>query len=291
MRGDHGYRLRDFEEIKQRVTGDIGKLNERLLRISRAVLRDAKDHRAIKTPPGMIVLSFFRKAVNTFEAIEALKKKRLIEECWILLRVLLETHVNLVYFMRNDPREMTLRYLDASLLEKIKHLREVSYYQGTPMAAEFDRGDWEKKAAEIRGRYDKANFEALRRNGFSCLSFEKRAEIVGLKALYQYCYRIASRSVHTFDPAETPVFGVAFRGKRPAKTQLLRARREQLEANQNALLGRLAFLISEFTRNHRSLELILIAAGYDKFLDNARTGVRQSPRSPGPAGTWMLWPF
>jgi hypothetical protein len=217
---ERSYRLRDFEDIKRRVTADISQLNERLLRVSRAVLKDATNHRAIKTPPGMIVISFFRKAVNTFAAIEVLKKNRLIEECWILLRVLLETHVNLVYFYRNDPREMTRRYLDASLLDKLKHIREVNYYQGTSMAAQFDRAEWEKREAEIRGGYDKSAFEALRRNGFSGLSFEKRAEAVGLKELYQFCYRIASRSVHTFDPAETPVFGVAFRGKRAAKTGL-----------------------------------------------------------------------
>src|SRR5713101_346632 len=109
----HGeVRLRPISEIKKRVTGDISKLNRRLLRASRRLQRTAKAHPAIRSVPGRIVISLFRKAVNTFEGIEILKRKRLIEEAWILLRVLLEAHVNLAYFLTHDPKEMVHRYLD-----------------------------------------------------------------------------------------------------------------------------------------------------------------------------------
>jgi hypothetical protein len=142
-------RLRPPDEIKKRVTGDISKLNQRLLRVSRTLEREAAKHAAIRTVPGRILISFFGKAVNTFEAIEALKRKRLNEEAWVLLRVLLETHVNMVYFLTRDPRDMVYRYLDGSLLDKMKHLREVNFYAGTPMDSSFDKNEWEKRESEI----------------------------------------------------------------------------------------------------------------------------------------------
>ena len=154
----------------------------------------------------------------------------------MLLRVLLEAHVNLVYFWTHDPKEMVHRYLDASMLEKLKHLREVNFYEGTPDGRQFDREHWEKAEQEIKARYTTPDFLALRKQGFTGLPFEQRAKAVHMAKMYQYCYRIASRSVHTFDPAETPVFATAYKGRQHAKYDLLRSRREQLEANQDMLL-------------------------------------------------------
>jgi Family of unknown function (DUF5677) len=114
-----------------RVTGDIRKLNQRLLGVSERIAAAAHEHDVTQSPPGKILLSLFQKAVNTFKAIEVLKKERLIEEAWILLRVLLETHVNLFYFIRGDREVMTRRYLDAAMLDKLKQLREVNFYEGT----------------------------------------------------------------------------------------------------------------------------------------------------------------
>jgi hypothetical protein len=268
-------RLRPISEIKKRVTGDITKLNSRLLRVSRRLERVAKKDRAIRSAPGRIVISLFRKAVNTFESIELLKRRRLIEESWVLLRVLLEAHVNLVYFLTHDPKDMVRRYLDASMLDKLKHLREVKFYEGSSLAGQFDREEWEKIEGVIKGRYTGADFVALRKHGFTGLSFEQRAKAVAMEKMYQYCYRIASRSVHTFDPAETPVFAVAYKGRLDKKYDLLRSRREQLEANQNMLLGRLAYYLSEFVRDSLvTTELILIGVGYEKFCDAAKTLAR-----------------
>lgn len=282
-RGDSP-RLRPISEIKKRVTGDISKLNSRLLRISRRLEREAKKHLAIRSVPGRIVISLFRKAVNTFEGIEVLKRQRLIEESWVLLRVLLEVHVNLVYFLIHDPKDMVHRYLDASLLDKLKHLREVKFYEGTSLATQFVRDEWEKREAEIKAHYPGTDFGSLRKHGFTGLPFEQRAKAVGLEKMYQYCYRIASRSVHTFDPAETPVFATAFRGRPGAKYDLLKARREQLEANQNMLLGRLAYYLSKFIRSPLiSAELILIGLGYEKCRDMAET-LEQMTRVQGTPG-------
>jgi hypothetical protein len=60
-----------------------------------------------------------RKAVSTFRGIQMLKSERLIEESWILLRALLEVHINLIYFLKNDGTEMTRRWSDAAMLDKL----------------------------------------------------------------------------------------------------------------------------------------------------------------------------
>jgi Family of unknown function (DUF5677) len=278
-------RLRSIAEIKKRVTGDIAKLNSRLLRVSRRLERVAKKHRAIRSAPGRIVISLFRKAVNTFEAIELLKRRRLIEESWVLLRVLLEAHVNLVYFWLHDPKDMVHRYLDASMLDKLKHLREVNFYEGTALAETIKRQHWENVEGVIKDRYTDSDFKALRKHGFTGLSFEQRAKATHMEKMYKFCYRIASRSVHTFDPAETPVFAVAYKGRRHAKYDLLRSRREQLEANQNMLLGRLAYYLSQFVREAPiSTELMLIGVGYEKFRDAAKT-LERGPLKPDGGGS------
>ena len=281
-------RLRDPEDIKKRVTGDITKLNERLLAVGLRIVSVATRHEYFGTPPGKIALSFFRKAVNTFKAIQILKKDALTEECWILLRVLLEAHVNLLYFLRHDPLEMTKRYLDTSMLDKLKFLREVNFFEGTPQAV--DRGHWEHTETDIRSRYTHENITTMKRNGFTGLAFEQRANAVGLKTMYDYCYRIASRSVHTFDPAET-LFEIAGQGSE--RQAFLRSRRLQLDSNQNMLLGRIAFVISEAVKSHLTLELILLGLGYEKFRDNTPWLERfpQEPLSGDEAsdGSFYIW--
>ncbi len=258
----------------------------------RRLERIAKKHRAIRTVPGSVVISLFRKAVNTFDAIELLKRKRLIEESWILLRVLLEAHVNLVYFLTHDPKDMVTRYLDASMLDKLKHLREVNFYEGTPMASQImDRAQWESAEQEIRSRH--ADFAEIRKNGFTGLSFERRAKAVHMERMYQYCYRIASRSVHTFDPAATPVFAAAFKGRLGAKFDLLKSRREQLEANQNMLLGRLAYYLNVMVDDTlTAAELMILGVGYEKFRDGAKT-LERGPADAKPTaeddGGFRIW--
>jgi hypothetical protein len=214
----------------------------------------------------------YRKTVKTFEGIEVLKRRRLVEESWVLLRVLLEAHVNFVYYLSHEPTDMVHRYLDASVLDKLKHLREVGFYRGTSLEADIRQEDWDALEKKIKARYTDGEFVALRKNGFTGLSFQQRAKAVGLEEMYQYCYRIASRSVHSFDPAETPVFARALRGRVEVKYDLLRARREQLDANQNMLLGRAAYFMSKFIREPLiTMELVLIGVGYEKFRDRAKT--------------------
>jgi hypothetical protein len=82
--------FRPTSEIKKRVTGDIRKLNARLLKVSNRLAIQLQKHPVAETPQGRIMVALFRKAVNSFRAIQRLKADRLIEESWILLRVLLE---------------------------------------------------------------------------------------------------------------------------------------------------------------------------------------------------------
>jgi len=236
--------------------------------------------------------SFYRKAVNTFRAIEVLKQQRLIEEAWILLRVLLETHVNFVYFLKNDPKVMCQRYADAPVLDKLKHLREVSFYEGTPTAALHRREKWEAIEAEIQARYTAQEIKAMRRNGLTGLSFEDRTKVVGLKTMYEFCYRIASRSVHMFDPAETSIYAeYAFHGRAKEKRELLRLRRLQLESNQNMLLGRVSYLMAEFIRSPAaSARLMLAGLGYEKFRDKTSgPSLRDPDEESDRPGTFRIW--
>lgn len=284
--------LRDPEDIKSRVTGDIRKLNKRLLEVAVRLDAEARAHPIARTPPGRILTSFYRKAVNTFRAIQTLKERRLVEEAWILLRVLLETHVNFLYFLKNDPKTMCQRYADAAILDKLKHLREVNFYEGTSMASLHPPEKWEATEAEIQARYNAQEFKAIRRNGFTGLSFEERAKAVGLKTMYELCYRIASRSVHMFDPAETSLYShYAFRGRAKERRELLRLRREQLEANQNMLLGRLSYLLAEFIKSHfASAQLLLLGLGYEKFRNGTSGPLQPQPeQEPDAPGTFRIW--
>ena len=274
------------------MTGAVRKLNQRLLGVSERVAVAAQKHDIAQSPPGKILLSFFQKAVNSFKAIETLKNHRLIEEAWILLRVLLETHVNFFYFIRGDGEVMTRRYVDAAMLDKLKQLREVNFYEGTAAEKIHRRRDWEQAEIDIKGRYSAKEVEALKRNGFTGLSFQARSQAVGLKTMYEHCYRIASRSVHMFDPAETLFYSdYAFSGQRKEKQELLRLRREQLESNQNMLLGRVSFIMSELiNQTLLSAELTIIGMGYEKFRDRTTGAVVLEPNeTPDPPGTLRVW--
>jgi hypothetical protein len=225
--------------------------------------------------------------VNTFSAIEVMKRHRHIEEAWILLRVLLETHVNFVYFLKGDGRDMYKRYVHAAILDKIKHLREVDFYKDTPLAALHDPVQWEQDVSEIKKEYSQKDFNAICKHGFTGLNFQQRAQSVGLKTMYECCYRIASRSIHVFDPAETPVYSVAFKGRGKEKRELLKLRREQLEFNQNMLLGRPSYLIAEMIHSPlASIQLLQLGLGYEKFRD--KISGRAAPGLDAP-GTFRIW--
>ena len=261
------YRLRPAAEIKKRVTGDIRKLNGRLLVASNKIAIELQKHQIAKTPQGRIVVALFKKAVNTFRGIQMLKSDRLLEESFVLLRVLLESHINLIYFLKSrDATELTKRLSDAAILEKLKYLREVKFFEGTPLEKITTRADWAKKESEIAARYTKAEFHAMKKSGYSGLSVQARAEAIGLGSMYSNCYRITSRAVHTFDPAETGLMD--YLNDAGEVEELLVSRREMLDSTQNLLLGRLAFLMSEIVGDPLvSVRMLALGLGYEKYRD------------------------
>ena len=266
VRSSAGVRRRSVAELKGLVTGDIRKLNRRLLDVSTRLAVRLQRHPVAKTPQGRILVALFKKAVKTFRGIQVLKAERLIEESWIMLRVLLKTYINLIYFLGNDATELTRRWADASILEKLKYLRGVDFFEGTELAGTVSREAWQKLESEIKERYSEGEFHALKRYGFSALAVEARAEAVGLGREYQNLYRVASRSTHTFDPAETGMMDYV----RDEETVngLRMSRREALESTQNMLLGRLSLLLNGVVEDALiEMELWRLGIGYEKYRD------------------------
>lgn len=127
---------------------------------------------------------------------------------------------------------------------------------------------------------------AIRRNGYSGLSVKERAEAVGLLDTYQNCYRIASRSVHTFDPAETGLMD--YIDDKEYRNGLLSSRRERLEWTQNFLLGRLAYLLSELISDPIiSMKILLLGLGYEKYRD--KKDGKSTTDSEIDSGTFYVW--
>ena len=126
----------------------------------------------------------------------------------------------------------------------------------------------------------------MRRNGYSGLSVQQRAASVGLQSMYQDCYRIASRSVHTFDPAETGMMD--YLNDKKHQKDLLSSRRETLESAKNLLLGRLAFLLGEVVKNPvLSLQILLLGVGYEKYRDMKDDG--SATESETDPDTFYIW--
>jgi putative FmdB family regulatory protein len=279
--------FRTTSEIKKRVTGDIRELNKRLLEAANRVAILLQKHKIASTPQGAIMIALYKKVVNTFRGIQMLKTERLIEESWILLRVLLEAHINLVYFLQDDTTEKTRRWADALILEKLKYLKEVHFFEGTELEALNRRTDNEQAESDIVQRYSNDELKALKRFGFSGMSVQQRAESIGLLRMYQDVYRIASRSVHSFDPAET---GIVERSEtEQSRTTVLAARRETLESTQNMLLGRVSIQLSSAFVDDPVLkgELMLLGLGYEKYRDN-KDGVSTTDSEVDP-GTFYIW--
>jgi hypothetical protein len=184
----------DIDALKSKVTGDIRVLRRRLFKISQELEKKLRQHEISRTPPGRILHGIFNKAVRTFHGIETLKPEGLVEEGWVLLRVLLESHVNLVYFSQHDPKDMVQRWLDTMVLDKLKYLREVNFFKGSPLGYMFRETNYLKNEAEIVKRYSPGGLKALRRNGFSGLNFEARAKAVNLGSMYVTGYRASVRA-------------------------------------------------------------------------------------------------
>lgn len=67
--------MRSVADLKKGVTGNMRKLNARLLDVSSRLRVRVQRHRIAKTPQGKILVALFRKAVNAFRAIQLLKTR------------------------------------------------------------------------------------------------------------------------------------------------------------------------------------------------------------------------
>ena len=283
--------LRSPDDIKKRVTGDIRELNRRLLPLAQKLVSASRKRKWANELPGMILHAFYRKAVNTFTSIETLKASRLIEESWIQLRVLLEAYINFFYFARNNPVEMAERYVDAIVIDKLKYLHSVSYFDGkAPWASSVDADEWRARETAIKTKYSLEEYAAIKKNGFTGKSVETRAKTVGLTRMYDTCYRLASRNAHLFDPADTPLYRLFV--PKEELGGLLKSRREELEVYQNMLLGRMSLAFAEFQHDPlMNLKLILIGMGYEKYRDSKPhlDRIYDEDFDPDPEGTMRVW--
>jgi len=150
----------------------------------------------------LIVYAFLRKGVRTYDALRCLLLGGFEEETQILARSLIETRINLDYFLmiaRDDLEKATMRVLDSIMLEKIKALNATEYRIGE---CSVDRGKWNEYENEIKSRYADREFRQIKKNGFSGISLEARATKSKNKRLYDLAYRLYSRNVHSTDIVE-----------------------------------------------------------------------------------------
>ena len=152
-----------------------------------------------------IAHALFKKGFDTYRAIEVLYAESLPIPGQVLVRVLLESRMDLELFLRlsaEDPRRATRRLVDTMMLEKVRQQRQ-SGFRGLELVDGAPSPEvllaLEERLVE---RYGKNCVRAMRRHGFSGLSVEERARELGLGDLYNVVYRNFSRNVHGTDYME-----------------------------------------------------------------------------------------
>jgi Family of unknown function (DUF5677) len=179
---------------------DINNLNERLAAVA-GQIRDQLDSEWQKlTVIDHFFITQFGKAQRTFLSIHLLLRESLIEDALCLLRVLVENTINLQYGIHSNAVEVVRRYWDWAMLDTVRRARASDWFKGTPIHSEARTKDFLKAEAEIRGRYSAEDFESLKRSVFG-ISLERRADVAGLRLLYDASYRVLSRNVHAMDVA------------------------------------------------------------------------------------------
>lgn len=144
----------------------------------------------------LVPYAFLRKSMRLFDAILVLVERDFAEEAQILARVLVETRIDVEYFLmlaEQDHVRALARVIDAKMVEKLKALSATDFRLGD---REIDREEWRQIEEEIRGRHTDEEIERLRRHGFSGVSLEARAASTNNKELYDLAYRLYSGHVH-----------------------------------------------------------------------------------------------
>ena len=147
----------------------------------------------------LVPLAFLRKSMRLLAAVSVLVEQDLGEEAQVLVRALIETRINLEYFLllaKENHRKALARILDAKMLDKLKALRATDFKLGD---SKIDEAKWKAIEDEIRGRHTEAEIEELKRHGFAGVSLEARAVKIGKKDLYDLAYRLYSGHTHATD--------------------------------------------------------------------------------------------
>ena len=152
-----------------------------------------------------IAHALFKKGFDTYRAIAVLYGESLPIQGQVLVRVLMESRMDLEWFLRlsaEDPRQAARRLVDTMMLEKVRQQRQ-SGFRGLELV---DGAPSPEVLLALEGqlvvRYGKNCARAMRRHGFSGLSVEERANELGLGDLYNVVYRNFSRNVHGTDYME-----------------------------------------------------------------------------------------
>ncbi len=140
--------------------------------------------------------AFLRKSMGLLDAVLTLVEGGFAEEAQILARVLVETRIDVEYFLllaeQSHVRALA-RVIDAKMLDKLKALRATEFRLGD---RGVERGKWEAFEREILDRHTDEDIDGLRRHGFAGVSLEARAAKTNNKALYDLAYRLYSGHVH-----------------------------------------------------------------------------------------------
>jgi hypothetical protein len=194
------------------IERDWLKLNRAAERLCGEVLASTQRTTTGQVTPA-IHRGFLSKATGTLQGVNLLMSQRLFESAEVLARVLFELRVTYDVYLRmtaRDPGDASRRLMHSMMIEKY---RQVAASNAFNMEGGRSKDYWEKTIAEIRAAYSPKEFDSIRRNGFTGLSMEARAQQTGHIETYNVIYRNFSRNVHSTDYMEhigPVVFGPAF---------------------------------------------------------------------------------
>ena len=217
------------------------KQNEELAKVAAEIRAELQSRWKELNVVDHFFITQFGKAQRTFLAIHTLLRDSLIEDALCLLRVLVENTINLKYGINTNPVQVVRRYWDWALLDCVRRARASNWFHGTSLYSEDRKEAFLKAEAETRGRYSSEEFESLKRNVFG-VSLEQRAQVGGLKQLYDASYRVLSRNVHAMDVAVMEPTGSASAPEE--HKELLEARTSHLLDIAQWCLGTLAIWVN-----------------------------------------------
>lgn len=152
-------------------------------------------------PVDRFFLTLYNKIHRSFDTIQLLAEHGFIEDALCILRIMLESTINLTYAAKTDPLDALKRYWDWAMLEAVRRDRANNFHRGTSHYSEDRERSLLNAEREIRQRRTPEELESLKRGVFG-ISVEERARQAGMIDDYNQLYRLTSRNVHAMDIAE-----------------------------------------------------------------------------------------